>query len=385
MIIIIGAGISGLYLGYLLKSQKKDFIIIEKDSRYGGRVFVEDFEGKKVNLGAGIGRFDKDKTLYNLCQSLNVNTNIYPVNISYSFPIKKPLLTYVEELKEILKYKRDNQSFLNFLKENLKNPYDFIKISGYTDYINADIKDTLYNYGFEDNVSGWEGFSIDWQMLLDRLYEMLKDHIYLGEKVIKIDRDQSILFTTTNKYKYKKIVCSTPVNVSRLLFPDIKILNEIDCQSFSRIYAKITKGKKEMEDVLKNYTVVDSFLQKIIPIDVKNGIYMIGYNDNYNADLSFEYFTTLDEEEVYKIIESEIYKLFNIHIKIDVAKIVYWNEGTSYFLPLSLKYKNRDEWLSYARNPIKDIFFIGEGFSHNQGWVQGSLESVDEIYSSISF
>jgi hypothetical protein len=379
MIIIIGSGISGLYLGYLLKRQKKDFIILEKDSRYGGRVFVEDFEDKKVNLGAGIGRFNKDKTLYNLCQTLNVNTNKFKVDISYSFPIKKPLLYYVEELKEILQNKRYHRSFFNFLEENLEKPYDFIKISGYTDYINADVKDTLYNYGFEDNVSGWEGFSIDWQMLLDRLYEILKDHIYLDEKVIKIDRDQSVIFTTSNQYKYETIVCSIPPSLSRFLFPDIKILNEIDCQSFSRIYAKITKGKDELANKIKNYTVVDSFLQKIIPIDQKNGIYMIGYNDNYNADISFKYFTTLDEEEVYKIIESEIYKSFHVHIKIEVAKIAYWNEGTSYFLPLSLTYKNRDEWLSYARNPVKDIFFIGEGFSHNQGWVQGSLESVDSI------
>jgi len=53
MIIIIGAGIAGLYLGYKLQKEKKDFIILEKDMMCGGRVRVDTFEGESVVLGAG--------------------------------------------------------------------------------------------------------------------------------------------------------------------------------------------------------------------------------------------------------------------------------------------------------------------------------------------
>jgi len=380
MIVIIGAGIAGLYLGYLLKSRKKDFIIIEKDKRYGGRVYVDTFEEKSVSLGAGVGRLKKDKTLYNLCKKLNVTVNPYDVKVSYTFPVKKPLLEYVEEMKDIVETKKINRSvltFLQFLSKNYKDPNDFINISGYTDYIHADIIDSLYSYGFDDNVSGWEGFSIDWNGLLDNLYNSIKSHIYLDEQVIKVDNNTVI--TEKRTIKADKIICSTPANISIKLFPSISILSEINCQSFSRIFVKITDGNNVFKNKVKNLTVVNSFLRKIIPLYPENGIYMLGYNDNYDADLGFKYFTTLDEQKVYSILEEEIQKTLKVKVKIDLAKIAYWDYGTSYYLPLNNKYKDRDHWLSIARNPIKDLFFIGEGYSHNQGWVQGSLDSVDSI------
>ncbi len=382
MIIIIGAGISGLYLGYLLYKQKRDFIIIEKDKRYGGRVYVDKFLNKKVNLGAGIGRLSKDKILYNLCRELRISVGVYDKIVNYSFNVDIPLLNYVKELKKIkiTSKERSNTTFIEFLGKTLKNPEDFTKICGYTDYIHSDIIDTLYDYGFDDNVSGGKAFSVKWQELLDKLYSMLKKHIYLGETVINIDRDRSIVFTDKSSYNYDKLVCSIPVNLARPLFQDIEILEELECQTFSRIYAKISNIPKGL---IKSFTIIDSFLQKVIPIDEKEGIYMIGYNDNYCADKAFEYFTTLDEEEVYRIIENEIEKNFGVRVKVEVASIAFWNYGTTYYKPLNMKYKDRDHWLSIAQNPEENLFFIGEGFSKNQGWVEGSLESVVNIHSNL--
>ena len=391
MIVIIGAGISGLYLGYLLKKSKKEFIIIEKDSRYGGRIYVDDFCGKNVVLGAGIGRFEKDKTLYNLCNELGVKINKYPKKIDYSFKVTKPFLSYVNSLKEIdiSPEKRSKTTFLEFLRENYKNPNKFTTLSGYTDYIHADIIDTLYNYGFDDNTSEVKSynFTIDWNGLLDSLYNILKVNIHLEEKVLKIDTDKCVVITDKGRYTYSNVLCSTPVNIARSIFSnniDIQnILNELECQTFSRIYVKISDGNDLLKDRIETFTIVDSFLQKIIPSDKDNGIYMIGYNDNYCADKGFGYFTTLNEDEVYEILENEIEKIFGVRVKIDIAKIVYWEYGTTYYLPLSKKYRSRDRWLEYAQNPLKNVFFVGEGFSHNQGWVEGSLESVDSIINLI--
>jgi hypothetical protein len=394
MIIILGAGISGLYLGYLLKKMNKEFIIFEKEEKYGGRILIENFEGNMVNLGAGVGRLEKDKLLFNLCKELDVPFNTYKVSINYSFDnIKKPLLDYVDEFKK--KYKKckikyQSKNFLEFLEDVTTNPLDFISLSGYTDYIHADIEDTLYNYGFDDNVSGWTGMSIKWQILLDKLYETLKYHIKFNINILEIDHINCIIKSDKGDYKYNnndKIISSLPVNISRNIFSNIsisKVLNELNCQSFSRIYIKVDKRNQSLK-TLKNkivgFTITDSFLQKIIPI--KEDIYMIGYNDNYNADLCFDYFSTLDEEKVYEIIEKEIYRLFNVEIKIIFGKIAYWKYGTTYYLPLPIEYKNRNDWLEYARNPFKNIYFIGEGFSHNQGWVEGCLESVYEIINMI--
>ena len=386
MIIIIGAGISGLYLGYLLKKSNKEFIIIEKENRYGGRVQVGDFLNKQVVLGAGIGRFEKDKILYNLCTELNVETKKYNANINYSFRVDTPLLCSVNHLKRIYqKHKniRSNMNFLQFLYKYYENPYDFIKISGYTDYIDADIEDTLYDYGFEDNVSGYEAFSVKWQILLDNLYNILKENINLNEEVLEVDTQKSIIKTNKSLYSYDKLISSTPVNIARKIFPNINTLSNLNCQSFSRIYVKIGNNNGKFKEKVKSFTIVDSFLQKIIPIDPDNGIYMLGYNDNFNADLSFKYFISFDENKLYNLLENEIERLFDIQVKIELSKIAYWEYGTTYYLPLLKSYKDRDDWLHEATHPIENLFFIGEGFSHNQGWVEGSLESVNNIYKHL--
>ena len=396
MIIIIGAGISGLYLGHLLKKSGKDFLIIEKDSRYGGRVHVDDFEGESVVLGAGIGRLEKDKTLYDLCKSLSAPVHTYTSTISriFSTGVKrnnennknnenkflKELDRLTRKSKSITPHQRSTTTFLEYLKQNCDNPYDFIKLSGYTDYINADIIDTIDDYGFDDVTSGYTGFSIEWDTLIDNLYQELSDNVRLSESVTGHNKTDKIIRTEKGIYHYDKLVCSTPVSVTRTLFPEIRILQDLNCQPFSRIFARIGEGRVEMAETIKNFTIVDSYLQKIIPVDTKKGIYMIGYNDNQDADEAFIDFTTLTETQLYDKISSELKRIFKFDVAVQFAKIAYWPDGTTYYKPLPITFRDREEWLEKARNPVDNIYFVGEGFSRNQGWVQGSLESVDAIY-----
>ena len=386
MIIIIGAGISGLYLGHLLQQQGKDFIILEQQQRYGGRVYVESFEDERIVIGAGIGRFKKDKILYNLCTSLDVPIHKYTSKISRVFSNQKVSdKKFIEDLKQlanvrITKEKRSTTDFLTFLEENKKT--DFINLSGYTDYIHADIIDTIEDYGFDDVISGYTGFSIDWDDLLNKLYNSISDKVHLGEGIVEhIEKDKSVR-TKKRVYHYDQLICTVPVSIARFLFPSIKILDDLDVQPFSRIYVKIDKGKKEMSEI-KNFTIVDSFLRKIIPINPKKGIYMIGYNDNDDALESFSDFRNLSEKEVYDKIRYEINRIFGIDMTIGSSKIAFWEYGTTYYKPLKTKYKDRKEWLKIAQSPVSDIYFVGEGFSRNQGWVEGSLESVDAIYNML--
>jgi len=393
MIIIVGAGISGLYLGYLLHKQEKEFIILEKDARYGGRVQVDNFEGESVVLGAGIGRLEKDKTLYDLCISMDVPVHKYTSKISRVFSkerqtelknknFSKEVDKVNEWSKELTKQQRSKTDMVKFLRQH-HDPLDFIDLSGYTDYLHADVIDTVQDYGFDDMIPGYTGFSIEWDVLLDKLYELMKDRIHLSEGVLEHNTKKKSVRTNITTYSYDQLVCSTPVTVARKLFPTIETLRDLDGQPFSRIYAKIEKGKEKLSEKVKNFTIVDSYLQKIIPINAKKGIYMIGYNDNIDSIQTMNYFNNLSEEEVYHKLSNEIKHIFGIDVEITVAKIAFWDYGTTYYKPLPVKYANREEWLKKARNPVKNIYFAGEGFSRNQGWVQGSLESVDAILPSL--
>ena len=64
---IIGSGISGLYIGLLMKIMNHEFHIYEKNSIVGGRIKMIKFDGENLVSGAGIGR-GKDNLLSNLCQ-----------------------------------------------------------------------------------------------------------------------------------------------------------------------------------------------------------------------------------------------------------------------------------------------------------------------------
>ena len=206
----------------------------------------------------------------------------------------------------------------------------------------------------------------------------MSDKVHLYEGVERVEN--KIVRTNKAVYYYDQLVCSVPVSIARVLFPSIKILDDLEGQPFARIYAKVDKGNQEMAEKIKNFTIVDSYLRKIIPINPKKGIYMIGYNDNFDALESFFDFTNMTEKEVYDKLSGEIKRIFGIDITVRFAKIAFWDYGTTYYKPLKTKYKNRGEWLKIAQHPVPDIYFVGEGFSQNQGWVEGALESVDAIY-----
>ena len=69
--IIIGGGISGLYISYkiLQRNSKAKLVIIEKNE-IGGRSNQILFENKCVVTGAGIGRKKKDKLFFQLYNQL---------------------------------------------------------------------------------------------------------------------------------------------------------------------------------------------------------------------------------------------------------------------------------------------------------------------------
>ena len=70
-IIIIGAGLSGLYLGYKLKKEGFLIQILEANNRIGGRIFTKDINDTKVELGA-TWLWKYNESLLKLCNELDL-------------------------------------------------------------------------------------------------------------------------------------------------------------------------------------------------------------------------------------------------------------------------------------------------------------------------
>ena len=398
--IIIGAGISGLYCAYklLLKNHNLKILILEKNSKkdIGGRVGNYLFEGVSVVKGAGIGRKEKDILLYKLLSDLNISSNEFKSTHNYSnnllnkCNVKKifNLLKkkYIEEKSKYI----ENNTFKQFATKILgkKNYNNFVVCSGYSDYENADIYDTLYNYGFDDNYKEYTGFIVNWKLLVKKLIEKINiKHIKTNSNVKKIiknnDNSFSIISNLYNSkenkiYKTKKVIIATTVQTVKKLLPQFKIYNNIKTNSFLRIYAKFSKKSiLTMKKYVSKYTIVNTKLQKIIPINPEKGIYMIGYCDNKNADYLNKKINNL------KYFEKLIKKSLNIKktecIKIKSIKEFYWKHGTHYYLPLNNKYINRKEFINKAQFPSNNIYIVGEMISLNQGWTNSALLSCEKV------
>ena len=395
-IIIIGSGMSGLYSAYNIKnfSPLTSFLILEKYKKnwIGGRTSNEKFYGTEIVTGAGIGRKNKDKLLYKLLTDLQFYLHEYTVNPQYSKLIQnidiKKIMNHLR--KEYKNFKNKQLTFKQFATTILgENMYKkFILSAGYTDYENEDVLETLYYYGMEDNACCWTAFSVPWRKMVLKLYHYIGEtNFRFSSNVIQIKKIQEkpckflINLENGNQYLCNRIIIASTIDTIRNLLPNNPIYNNIQGQPFLRLYAKFTKKSAEiMKHYIKGFTFVPGPLQRIIPMDAENGVYMIAYNDNNNTLILKNYLkNTRENRELYEILLERSLGIPNNSLHIIAIKDYYWPIGTHYYTPLDDTYQSREIFIDKAQHPEKGILVVGEAVSHNQGWTEGALESVKAV------
>jgi len=396
-IIIIGSGMAGLYSAYKIKKESPNttLFVLEKFKKtwIGGRTSNEMFYGTQIVTGAGIGRKDTNPLLIKLMKEFNIQYTEFKSVMDYSKLIKPiHIFTIIEKLR--IEYKKHPElhhyTFKDFfIKMYGKELYDnFLISAGYTDYQYADIYETLYNYGMDDNQGGWNGLHIQWKKIVDKLYEYIgKQNFKFSSDVVKVEKvkNDPCLFeviTKDNKIYYSnKVIIATTITGIKTLLHKHNIYNEIHGQPFLRLYAKFDKKSTEiMKKYVKNYTIVPGPLQKIIPIDSNKGVYMIAYSDNENAVALKNNLKNIEENRILysELIKKSLGILENENIHIISIKDFYWPIGTHYYQPLR-NFNTRNDFVKKAQHPEEGILVVGEAVSRYQGWVEGALESVENV------
>jgi hypothetical protein len=398
-IIIIGSGISGLYSAFHIKqlSPTTSFLILEKHKKtwIGGRTSNEMFYGTEIVTGAGIGRKSKDKLLHKLLSHFNLTTPEYIVNpqkskLVHSVDVNKVM----DHLRKEYKTFKDKDKYLTFKQFATKilgekNYNNFIISAGYTDYENEDTFETLYYYGMEDNACCWKAFHVSWRKLVLKLYHDIgSEHFKFSSKVIGITKTKEnpcrFLINIENGHQYlcNKVIVASTIDTVRKLLPSYPIYNDIVGQPFLRLYAKFTKSSiPVLKEYVKGFTFVPGPLQRIIPMDQNNGVYMIAYNDNNNAiSLKNNLQNTQSNRNLYeKLLEMSLGMPEN-SLHIIAIKDYYWPLGTHYYKPLNKElYNSREQFIYKAQHPEEGILVVGEAVSRNQGWTEGALESVKAV------
>ena len=192
-VIIVGGGLCGLYLAYLLKNINIDFEIHEKSSRPGGRIKSINAFGKNLECGAHLIQPHFINTI-SLLAKLNLPTSIISEKNSF---INETNLTIFNNLLQKIKlsYDRDqiiNISAIDYIKSILSDiEFNvFINLLHNTDInLQNEISDFMkYNFYDLKIQKQSQYLSIDGglQMLTDNLAQLVQEKLYLNSPVTAI-------------------------------------------------------------------------------------------------------------------------------------------------------------------------------------------------------
>jgi len=367
--IIIGSGISGLYLGYLLNN--KNYLILEKNNYIGGRIQHTTFHNTQVQLGAGV--FQKyHKNVINLLKKLKLEYISVPKNNNKLIKNynKDEYNNIIYKLKNCKNVK--NKSMGNTLKHLLKDKKKislFKKCFGYTDYLKADTQLTLKYYPIEDFLDKKSTINIikgGNHKIIESLQEYSINNIKLNTEIISIEKNNDIWVIKDNKnniYETKHIISTIDIKALKKLKINginkdkIKyFLNMIGSNNFLRMYSYHDKIE------LNNSVIVPHIFKQMIPIN--NNVIMSAYCDNNNAKKSKKLLSEITNKDITKILQ----KYINISpVKDKIIK--YWEVGTHYYKP-SYNYKKN----YYTQD---NFSIVGEVIGYEQGWMEGAIHSVN--------
>jgi monoamine oxidase len=395
---IIGGGISGLYFAYLLnnKYKKLKITILEKNKTLGGRISTSKF--KKNNqiyqFEEGAGRFsDSHKQLWDLIDKFKLT----PIKIPHTteYISKKKLPDNYEKISienSIKKIKKLNKNFLlnNTFEQSLskyfnKNEIDYLINSfGYdSEFKTYSAYDTIRlfeqeNFYNNDYYVLKEGLS----SIVDNLKKELKNNgviiktNYIIQDIYKENNKFIIINNKNQKITSNNIVFATPP-YSILQYPFIydnfyKYLSLINPIPLIRIFIKVNK---ELMDKINSKIITDTNIRMILLINKEKNILQVycdgnianfWYNSYINGNLKNDLINNLEE-------------LFNVKVNLEILNVSYWSGGIHSFK------LGTDSKKLYKKliNPIKNVYFINESYSLEQGWIEGSLEMANNVFQKI--
>lgn len=398
-VIIVGGGISGLYSALkLLDLGFMNIEIYEAKDRLGGNIYTH--YDKDIQLEAGGARFNKyHHTLLKLLKRFNLTTIPNPNKKVYksvlctdSKTINDPSYNYIKKVIEFSdKLSKEDLLQLTFgqLCDMVLGPKKgklLVQSFGY----NAEF---LVANAYASIEIFKEDFNLDTEYYnckegLSELVKRMSD--YLINNGVKIHTNK-ILINFSYKTKFKLyfedqtilcdyLVLALPKNqlIKFNYFNSYQkdLFNSVTSISLHRIYAQYNSINNKVWFEKTKRTTTDINIRQFIPIDYTKGIAMISYSDLMDAD----YWKTFADQGIEKLqhqLTTQLKLLFNNYHEDTLKWILsfYWKEGVHSW--------NVGADPKFIQSEIKRIhpklFIVGESFSKRQGWIEGALNTVDDM------
>jgi hypothetical protein len=391
-VVIIGAGIAGLYTGYqLLKKNKYKIIIIEKEKELGGRLYTN-----KVNInneiyylegGAGVLR-DDDNYLINILKELRIPIKLWNSNtdIIYNNGERNENLEY-DYKKDIVNLCKKSDNFTTFISllENdfemsFKEKIGILIGTTYSELFYANSKNVCENNDFYEFLYYDHhkfGKPESWNYLSDSLASKINEMggIIINKTTVSEIRDNFIKTNKNDIIKFNKLVITCPYHYFQKIlvnssFDSWKLLmtkyhEEVD---YLRIYSYFKEPIN-----LKNKIATNLAIRRVIPLSDR--MIMTVYTDGKDA------------KNINKICKNN--KLLNIYIRKELGTLLekdipeieknwcfFWKKGISFWKP---SHYPVSDIIKISRNPLKNIYFCGDSYSVFPGWIESALESCQYI------
>ena len=401
--LIIGAGITGLYLAYKLLSQgvqATDIIIFEKSDRIGGRIYTHENRGYKYSAGAGrLGK--KHKYVMKLIKDFHLEDQIININKNNNYFVDGKLMNEQQLLKhyksqykslnDLWRYAIQKKINLNKYDLNNYNLHNYFSLILPTNEVEL-LKTSLGYIAEMYDMNAYNGLLTlrkDFDIKNNDFY-VLRDGIsILSDSLCKYIKNAGVTIklssTLEDVYEANKyiIVNGVKYNYSKL-YLTIKRKDYMDISYFKQyehLFNTVTDGKllriyARYKDVwFKNMpkTLAQNKIQFIIPIDYESGLIQISYSDSYNADFWNNFKNDKDIMKYLTKILNEMFPEKNIKDP-EWITMHYWEAGDHLWkvgVDSKKIQKNIDDLFI-----SKNIYILGEAYSDRHAWIEGAIETV---------
>ena len=397
-VVIVGGGITGVYLCYRLMTTHK-VILIEKRHNLGGRIHTVFDSKNNVLYEGGPWRINTNhRRVLKLLKSLQMPIKPLSSNLPSSiraFAVKKKNAT--QQPLQRLKYTGLSTYDRNIYHKDLTYATDLDQKTGYSGIHDAFCRTHPYKEAGSFMVVP-DGLST----MIERLTQLIKSSPYgrnvvmwtetmvmdiqrIGTKYM-IDLDKP----TKKQVECDKLIITSPPHTwsSWSIYQHLQpIAESVKTLSLHHIYAK-TKSPVTVRNHQHFHIKTPSSLAQVISSAYNNNWFQISYTSGRLADFWYRLLLVSRNKWIQKL-KSELQ-----HVIPDSHPVRFIDFRSHYFLhaihmwkPIFGSQMAQMVQKSIEPHPIylPYTYVAGESFSSHQGWIEGSLETAEMVLQAMCY
>tara|TARA_Y100000591_G_C21823265_1_gene694951 strand:+ start:143 stop:1696 length:1554 start_codon:yes stop_codon:yes gene_type:complete len=394
--IIVGGGISGLFMTYKLSQTGKDILLIESTNRLGGRLLTKQEQGVQFELGAA-RISSKHSKVMSLLKECKLDKDLIQLPDKINYKIKGPKINFYSLVNDLVEgsklYTKQYLQSINLLQlciDVLGQPYAELlqKMLGYdSEFIHLNAHYAIKTYKKDLFSSNHfyvlkHGFSSLVKKLENSLKEKDNVTIKLDTRVTDVGKNH-VMINKQKRFGGTILCCLPYYPLSQLpKFKDLPEVNSVSPIPLIRIYAKYPKdesGKVWFHNLKR--TITDNYIRHIIPIDYDNGLIMISYTDGDYASM-WSNLTKLGNKVLIDHLHSCVKDVLGKEPpNPEFITYHYWKGGVHMWKPGQNIKQTYDKMLK----PFEEkIYVINEAYSSHQSWVEGSLDMCYDVLERLN-